>query len=293
MTELYGRNVQLQVGERLYTGLRITAKVTSKSGELRSADIECYNLSRETVAELKALKRDLYVRVFAGYETPVQLFQGNPVKAGVVLERRGADRVLRISAKDGLHKYRTGRVNLSLQSPASFKEVIELVAAQAGWDMGAVEVPRGGEFSGVLTGQTSDVLDSLAASLRCKWSFIDDKLHFLPLSRSRRKTGPLFSIANGNLLIGPEPHEKGIRIQALLEPTIQMGDIFQTEDIDGVLGTWKAIEVRHEVDTGYSSAFHTTVVGTRFPRPSKSVAPKPDDGWLPLPDSDRLFTPAT
>lgn len=266
---MFGRRVVLQIGSagtvgKSFEGMRVSFDVKmSSTGTPNTATFEAYNLNAATVA--LAQKSDCVVRLLAGYDVPRQLFQGNPTKDGVRLDRKGVDTVLHIEASDGGKAYKESRLNISFTTSTTMRQVFDAVAEQTGLPLGSVKLPENVTFPhGItLTGPARDVLDRLAATGGSQWYVRDGALQFTAAGDDTGEQAIVFSSDAGNLIGSPSPKDDGISIKALLAPTLRPGKVFQVQSKD-YNGFYTASDVEFQGDSGFDTPFY--VVATGKPR---------------------------
>lgn len=264
MTQLFGRTVVVQLDDVSYTcggrsGLRAAFDITrTLRKNPNKAKVEIYNLSQDTAVASLIRKRDLRVRILAGYGTPKLKFQGNPTKNGIVLDKKAPDRILRIQAQDGLRRYQTAKVRISLTEEVTFNEIVEQAIEGMGLPRGVIEIPGDSRFTQGFTysGSAQELLGRLAESLGCDFSIQNGRLEFLPRTRTRTQQGPEFSTELGNLIDAPRPKDRGIQIRTLLAEDLNPGDRFL------VAGqAYKCVTIRDLGDSGYANDFYSIIDG--------------------------------
>lgn len=133
-TENFNRLVVVQFNDREYRsrplpGFRIDASVTLKRGTLPKATLKIYNIGREQEdAILNAKRRDLRVRILAGYEEddtaqPPLIFDGNILRDGGSLKKGETDRVLKVDCKEGAIAF-SGPVDINFSGQATVGDVV-------------------------------------------------------------------------------------------------------------------------------------------------------------------------
>lgn len=235
----------------------------STSSTPNSAVIEAYNLAPESIALAQA--KDAVIRLFVGYDAPLQVFAGNPTKDGVRMERRGPDRVLRIEAADGGKAFKEARVNVSFSTSTTLRQVFDSVSTQLGLPEGTIRLTEDLSFpKGItLAGPARDVLDRLARSTASEWYIRDGALQFVGEGEDTGETAVVFSSIAGNLIGSPTPKDDGIEVTALLAPALRPGKPFQVESKD-YNGLYTATDVAFKGDSGYDRPFY--VIATGKPR---------------------------
>lgn len=283
MSRLFGRTTLLQLGNQTvadsYEGLRIRFSVTKTlGGKPNSGNIEVYGLNRDTIAAYLAADRDLRVRLLAGYQgAPSLIFDGFPAKKeGLVFSKTGAERILKIKAKDGLRRYEKARVSKSFGQSSTFEDVLVEVAGGLGLPVSTIEVPPDVKLTqGVhLNGFAKDVLDRLALSANADWSIQDGKFQFIQKRGRLRGQGPLFSDERNNIVGDIRRKDKGIELTTFVQGTITPGVIFEVSTGNrpgGVSGedaffngTWKAKEVKYTGDSFYDNDYYCVITGVPF-----------------------------
>ena len=268
---LFGRQVSINFGlagtdGREFTELRIRFRTEMKrSSDPNKGAIEIWNLTKESAALLQ--NPDVVIRLSAGYETPRQIFKGNPVLNGVTIKRTGPDRIARIDALDSGTELAEARVCKTFSTGTSFFEVINELLNSTGLPIGTVAVPDnvGSYPDGVtLLGNSRDLLDTLAESVGGEWFVNDGIINFVGSNEPLQPLlGPLFSVANGNLVGSPVPKGEGlIEITALLDPSIRPGTPFRVES-EQYTGDYTARDVTFAGDSGFDNPFYVTIIGTR------------------------------
>lgn len=266
---LFGRYVAVDLGTEGATGRRVTGfhtqfhAIHTRTGEPSSCVVRISNLAPGTVA--LAQQPQALIRVIAGYETPLQVFMGTPVKNGVRVEKEGTDRILHMELQDGGRQYRTSRINLTMATGTTLQQAWEAVQTQLGLPPGVIQL--GGlaslQLSQGLTmvGPVRDVLDRLAASLGVRWFIRDGTLCVLSTDETSGEVGPVFSPTSRNLIGSPELTDEGIKATALLQPGLRPGMAFRIDGASVGNGDWNATRVEHIGDSGWEQDFYTVAEG--------------------------------
>ena len=250
---------------REFRDIRIRFRVEhKKTGDPNKAMIELFNLSPESAAILQ--DPAVVIRLSAGYETPRQIFIGEPVANGVSIKRQGVDRIVRIEALDSGKSYQESRIDVTFSTGTTFEEVLESVSDSFGLPFGATSVPDHNISypDGItLSGPSRSIMDNLAESVGADWFINDGVIQFVDNTKAATLTGPLFSVANGNLIGSPAPKDDGaIEMVSLLDPSVRPGTAFRVESKQ-VTGDYTARDVIFAGDSGYETAFYVTIIGTR------------------------------
>lgn len=275
-SRLWGRKVAVQFDDILLDGHRVSFEVTKTlKGEPNKATMSVYGVDAETYSALLAKKREVVVRLFAGHEIPAMVFQGNPVKAGVEFKIQAPERILMVEAKDGYHAYQRGRLKGSYDGEVPLKQIVEEAAKQLGLPVGVIDIPGDLRFTqGIhLRGPAHRVLDRLAQSVGTDWSIQNGKLQFLPKSRVRLNSGPLYASSLNNIIGEPTKKEKGIELTVIMDPSLLPGDRFEVRsDVLPLFnGIYKATAVRHSGDN-WDQAFYTEITAIEVKEPVAAKA---------------------
>lgn len=265
MSALFGRQVLVEVGVpgqvgRRFSDLRVTFQVKeARTSTPRSATVDIYNPNPDSIAA--AQQRGAVARVFAGYDLPRLIFQGDPVKGGVRLDRRGPDRILHLELQDSGRALAERRINVSFATPTTARQVYDAVAAQLGLPAGTIRLPDRELPHGVhLQGRAAEVLDRLARSSGADWFVRDGAVQFVGRGEDTGETALVISSAQGNLIGSPAPKEDGaIEVVALLDPSMRAGIPFVLDSLD-YRGTYVARSVDFDGDT-HGAAFYMRVTG--------------------------------
>ena len=247
---------------------RISFKVKRTSdGKPNKCSIQLYNPNPDTVTLVQ--DRRAIVRLFGGYDFAWQLFQGNPIKDGVSIERSGPDRILSIEAQDGKHGL-SKRINLNFSTNTKLSDVLQAVSEQSGLGLGFVadledvDLPYGIHMDG----SPKEVLERLATMSDAEFSVQDGAIQVVKTANDTGEPAVLLSVKNGNLLKVARKDKGRITATALLNGTIRPGRRFvvQSEYINGI---FKAIDVEHTGDL-FEDAFTTSITARPWAPPSPS-----------------------
>lgn len=263
---LFGRRVILQVGqpgeaglswEDLRVGFRVTKNLSRNANK---AEVVAYNLAPGLVSRFQA--PGVVVRLFAGYDSPRLIGQGSPIKDGVRLERRGADRILTVEFQDGGRELVSSRLNVTFATETSAEQVFRAVAQELGTPLGFVpELPdvrltQGATF----TGPTRDVLRRLSDMTGTDIMIRDGSLEAVPRDGDAGESAVVLSTIGGTLFRVVRKDDGKIEVVALLEALIQPGRRFvveSTED-ESLSGIYKARDVEYRGDT-HEDEFSMTI----------------------------------
>jgi hypothetical protein len=281
-SRLWGRKVQVQLNDELWDGLRVSFEVTKTlKGEPNKASISIYGIDTETYQNLLASSRELVVSLFAGHEIPGLIFRGNPVKDGLEYKIAAPERILQVEAKDGYRAYTKGRIKGSFKGEVRIADVVEKAAAQLGIPVSVMDIPGDLRLTqGIhLRGPAHRILDRLAQSTGADWSIQNGTLQFLPKSKVRRNSGPLYSPDPGlaNMMERPTKKENGVELKVILDPGLTPGDRFEIRDSEYPLfnGVYKVQALRH-VGDNWDTQFYTEIEAAEVkePQPASNTNPE-------------------
>lgn len=260
---MFGRKVSLQIGPdggagKDFSGFRVRFRVEmNRKSTPNKATVEAYNLAPDSISLFQA--PGAVVRVLAGYDAPMQIFRGSPVKAGVLVQREGPDRVLHVEAQDGGAEW-SKRVNLSYATDTTSAQIVTDLAAALGVPVGLIESGTAFSLSQgvVLTGPASGALDRLCLSLGLRWYIRDGAL--VVASGSTGELAVCFSSVTGNLIGSPQRTKEGVEITGLLAPTLRPGKPFRVIS-EEVNGDFVCDSLVFQGDSGWDRDFYVVAKG--------------------------------
>lgn len=285
------RKVVLQLDDRSFEGLKISFDVTKtvKQSPLNKANIAMHNVAEETFEQLIDRRRDLIVRLLAGYGFPNLIFQGNPVKNGVQFEWSDADRVLQIEAQDGYRAYQKARLNVTLDAAnLTMADVAAEAARQLNLPVGIIDIPGNAQLTQglVLTGSVENVLQRIAASTGTDVSVQNGVLQILPKNKVRRNAGPLYSSKLKNIITYPKFTDEGLKLTVFLDGSLEPGDRFKVAvDSKRYDGVYKALTVKHSGDL-WGQTFYTEIEARPLKGDPPAAATELNDLGLITPIND-------
>jgi len=247
---------------REFRGLRVHFRVEMAKGALTKAAIDLYNPAPDSIA--LAQTKGIAVELLAGYDVPIRIFVGNPIRDGVKFQVEKPDNILHIEAQDGARAWTTSRVNVAFATQTSLSQALSTVAASMGIVLGMIDVGSASSIfltqGLVLHGQSSDVLDRICQSAGLEWFIRDNALHVIPANGTTGETVPVFSSTAGNLIGSPQQTKDGIEVTALLSPTLRIGKMFQVQSakVNGMFTCYAAL---FQGDSGFDRDFYVTARG--------------------------------
>jgi hypothetical protein len=267
---LFGRQVWIEIGPEAgagvrHSGLRVSFRVEHKASKaVNTAEISIYNPAPTTISALAI--PGTVLRLLVGYDVPMVIFQGPPVKDGIELKREGADKILKVDAADGGRAYVGTTFNTSFTTPTTFGQVLALVLAETLWFRGdidpqieAISLPHGI----VLQGRPAEIMDRLAAAalpLGADWFVRDNALYVVTRGTATAEVAPLLSSTTGNLIGSPTQTKAGCKVRALIDATMRPGRSFTVQSLL-VNGLYVCKDVTFTGDSGYDSAFWMDLTG--------------------------------
>jgi hypothetical protein len=281
---LFGRQIRIEFGQpgqpgRAHDGLRIAFAVRHTRESIPSpATITVYNLAPQSLGELE--RPGCVVRLFAGYDVPKLLVEGNIIREGLVIERRGVDRVATIQVQDGGRALTFGRCDLSISRPTTTTEVFQRIIDGLGLPRGSVAFGREVEYTQGFSfyGRAVDALNTVAAAARGRW-WVRDGLVFVtpivmveavtdagvrvltPQVQPTPESAVVFGVAEGNLIGAPTRRDGSeVEVTALLTPEMRPGRPFVVRGSERSDGVYVAREVEHTGDV-FGQEFYTTCRG--------------------------------
>ena len=264
--KFFGRKVIVQINEFSYEGLRVDASVSRKGGELAQAKISVYNPGRSVAGLALLSNRKTRVRLLAGYgDVPALVFEGNPVKNGVRLERQGGDQILSFECKDGLVKYQDARVSIAVDGDTTYAYILNQALDALGYPRGIIDVPQGSQVGDMyFEGQAMDLVEELAESLSAEVVVTNGRIDFVARSRTTNE-GPLFSQARNNIIGQLKKTDKGVEVTSFLEPRLTIASKFGVDDTQFGLfsGFFKVRALKHSI-SNWGPDFYTTVTGKAY-----------------------------
>lgn len=261
-----------------------------------TAVIKIYNLSPDNENKIKNEFDEVLLN--AGYQgSSLLVFRGN-IKH-VYRYREGNDYITEIDAADGDKDFRSASMNETLAAGTSTAQLVDRAVASfqgvGGTTKGVIQAPGGTRLRGkVISGNTRDILDDIAAGAGANWSIQDGALHIVSTNGVAPGVAILLTSDTG-LLGAPEINDKGIAVKCYLNPQIKingavnlnnngikakhlkaaaLGKNIEAEknpvrlDPDGI---YKVIKLTHKGDTRGSDYFtESTCIGLDQPIPKST-----------------------
>lgn len=220
---LFGRRVAIEFTPGLrIEGLRVTFRVEHTAERAPSkATVEIYNAQQTTRAAIS--NPESTMRLFVGYNpVPRLVFAGKPVRGGVQLQTKGADKVLRIDATDGGRAFAETTLLLTYVAGTPVTRLITDILANTGWAAGFI-APITDLFTQAATfvGRPAEILDVLAARVSADWFVRDGALYIVPRGESTPETALIISAEQGNLIGVPVATQEGVRCRTLIDATLR------------------------------------------------------------------------
>lgn len=284
---LWQRQVVFEVGQPGAAGvslsdLRVAFRVThTKTSAPSPATISIWNMRPETIAEFQ--RPGAVVRLLAGYDVPLQIFQGNPIVDGVKVDKRGTDRILTVKAQDGLDAYQGSKVDVTFGAETSLFEILSEAISQLGLPLGpSAPVPDIRFPDYTYHGDASELMDRIAEMSSLDWLIRDGSIVLLGEGETSGETAVLYSSKAGNLIGSPARKDGGVEVTALLDASMRPGMPFVVES-DEINGEYIAEDVVFVGDSGFAGPFYVIVTGVE--RQAPVVSTSPDDTPLTFADA--------
>lgn len=270
MSKLFGRKVQVTVGQRgeaglLIENLRIVFKIEKTLEKIpNNSTVDIYNLAPHSRAAFE--RKKAAIRVTAGYGDEIKdIFTGDIATA--VTKRTGADILTSIEAADGLLAYQSKEVDLSFAPGAKIGTILDSLLGQFGLSKGEIQgIDVNDQYlnGAVFSGKIHDHIDTLLYKQRgLSWSIQDGKVQILPKSKGSIRKAIFLSPETG--LIGSpfkrsvvnvdiakkvegKDAESGVNLKSLLNAELVPGRLVEV-DAEFVKGVFKIEKVVHSGDT--------------------------------------------
>lgn len=275
---LFGRIVRVTIGPsggsgRLWEsrpgvpGPRIRFSVDRDSArEPNAARIEIYNLGPDSRNWIQS-GSGYSVILEAGHDgQPGMLFNGDIARTRSV--RVGTEWVTKIEGGDGEAAFRGATVSVTFPAGTAYTTIFHALAGAFGVVLGYVSplAPLSLKRAATLVGPVRDRMDEIVGDLGLSWSIQDGELQVLGPDQVIAGTGELIS-ATAGLIGNPEPVNEddsaGVKFICLLNPRIRPRVAVSLQS-SGFSGFYAVDTVKHEGDSGFDSAFSTTVEATEF-----------------------------
>lgn len=250
---LFGREFIIDVGlpgkvGKRFKGLDMKAAITMKAGQdPNEGRVTITNPAPATIDILR--QPGVLVRVLAGYDEPLLVFQGDPVEGGVEIKREKTDRIAVIEAQDGGRGYRLGRVNISFSKAIPITQAFEEAVNSMGLAVGQVALdPRQRIPAGfTMYGPARKELDRFAQMAGGDWTIRDGLVSIIRAGQTSGERAIVFSATNGNLIGSPKLADEGeVEVKALLEPSMRPYKPFRVVS-DQITGFFRAEEVKFDI----------------------------------------------
>lgn len=279
ITTLKQLRVRVEVGKQArdgyvfenLPGTAINFRITRpKDGTPPKAVVVLMNPPKTLARTLRDEEGDNFLRVSAGFGSRiVDLFVGAPMRDGIEYTA-GADWELKITAISGGDRYR-GIMPAAEFSGGSFRDQVVAAIKSAGARVGYLDlsaVPPGAGRRIRHSGPAFRLLERMARIAKAQMVYDGETVYFVRFGKGIPKGTvlvPEFSTDKGNLLGEVTFTKDGVKVRAILEPTLKPGRQFILEYFDPFEAKNKTIncvarDVSHIVDTAGDAAY-TEVLG--------------------------------
>ncbi|MGB0763051.1 MAG: baseplate hub protein [Acidimicrobiales bacterium] len=272
MTALFGRVVEVIVGDAAFTDLRVSFRAERAIRPSPSpAEIRVYNLdpTRRNAAVQAATKQGVRVRLQAGYKTVglAQIFDGDVRTARI--EKQGPDVVLVLSGSDGLLKLRQRAKARSFASETQVADVLRRVVSDSGLGPGNLEAAIRaignktiGDGGLALSGDVSTALSTATGSAGLQWSVQDGQLVILGSNEARSGQAVKLSPETGLIGLPSEDAKQELRATSLLNPDLLPGRLLVLDSPE-LSGNYRIEGVTYDGDT-HGQNWYAQVRGKRL-----------------------------
>lgn len=230
--------------------------------------IQVLNLTREERA--LAERRGTTFRVRAGYDVPGVVLEGQAIKGGVSTPKTEADQFLQVEVRDGGRQSELARVDVSIATGTTLREVIEITAGALGLPIAEFKLPATADQqlpNGInLSGPAWQVLQRLCDSISADVATIDGAIQILDREETTTSIeAPILSPLLGTLVGEPTQKDGGrVELVSFLSPKFQPGGLVQCRDVPRFDGDWKIESLRHDGDSGFAAPYYTTLTARRL-----------------------------
>lgn len=259
MSALFGRQWSLSVGSLDLSDLDLSFKVARTTRrEPNSAEIQVFNLSRQTRARVE---QGGLIRLYAGYEDPAQIFQGD--SRYVYTTRDGTEQITTLIARDGGHGYVDSPISRAYAPGTPVETVIRDALDVMGIGRGNLAdfvygLDGGQDLADgyVAHGPANRVLNDLIRASGCRWSVQHGALQVQRRGQALQTRVVVLSPDSG-LLGSPTWDERGLRsggrrgvltCVTLIQPGIEPGRMVRIDTVD-VTGDFEVRGIEYVGDT--------------------------------------------
>ena len=225
---LYGRNIEVEVGDRqtgrgvLIRELRVDFSFRYSVSDLPKGQVKIYNPSPDTLDVLRTTRP--FVRVSAGYEFPRALFTGSPFLRGVEEARDNVDTVITLDIQGGRADLTTAVYTGPASANPTLAEVARAAIRQAGMAPGTLDlpnlrVPRGPGFGS----SPWIVIQDVARRANVEIAVDENTVHLIDRTRETERVVAQFSSRTGNLIGTMRQTDYGVRFRGLLDGRVRPG----------------------------------------------------------------------
>jgi hypothetical protein len=242
----FGRVCEVDVGKLTTVGgkklvqgfsatdlFRIQFEITKTIGRTpNSAKILIYNLTPDHEAQVG--EEFTEVALSAGYARSggaLLIFRGNIRR--VFRYRQVADQITELDCGDGDKDFNNSTLNVSLAAGTSTSHMVDkIVGSFDTTTRGAIMIDDTKRIRGrVLTGNSRDTLDGIAADSNAHWSIQDGELQIVPVDKNLPDEAIVMRSDTG-MVNAPELSDKGIKVRCLLNPRLKVNGIIHLDNND-------------------------------------------------------------
>lgn len=241
----------------------------SLSGKKKNtAQVQIYNLNAQSISLFQ--NSDTIVQLYAGYNVPKLLFQGNIVRGGATVEMSEATRICKLELSDGSRKLQRARLAVTFAAGVRLSQVLAKVTEETGLPTGVVDIEDDYVFeNGLALNTTVDrAMDRLASIAGADWSVQDEKLQMLGTKNATSETVLKFTSKNGNLLRVARQDKGKVEVTTLIDGSMRPGRRFVVEDSPTLNGIFKCQDVSFKGDSGWDNDFVMKIVAKPWQDPA-------------------------
>lgn len=186
MAELFGRRVELQVGNKNFNSQDFTIEFEipfDDSPADNASKIRIYNLTDKTI---RSFGKEPYVVVNAGYAGDVgAVLLG--IGTGLITKPGSIDKVTEITALDGAAAYFANRFTKSYSKGIKASSIIADICRMTGVKIGKIELPKDVVYARgrSVSGKLSDCFDTIAKDCGTRARFQNLRLYMGPKGKGK------------------------------------------------------------------------------------------------------------
>jgi hypothetical protein len=228
------RVAQIVIGKN-GNGIKVDQKLKIQFEIIKTVDpepnqaiVKIYNLNQTNEEKIKNEYDEIIIN--AGYQDASRLiFRGNIIR--VFRYRDKTDFITEIEAGDGDKDFRNAIMNETLAAGTSTSQLVDrAVKSFSSTLKGESQVQNKQRLRGkVISGNTRDILSDIAAENGANWSIQDGQLQIVKTDGVLPDEAIVVN-SNTGMLGSPEINDKGIAVQALLNPQFRVNGVIKLDN---------------------------------------------------------------